>query len=303
MVLLVVCVVVIATAGSVWAQARPTERVSPAPQVNSNAVVWRTPAPPNSPQAGDVWVNPRDEMELVYVAPGEFTFGSTDEAIDDWLRAHPDHERYWIEDERPQSRISLPGYWMGRTEVTNGQYLRFVQATGRSAPRQWVNGRPAAGTDRLPVVYVSWHDANAYAGWAGGRLPSELEWEKAARGTDGRLFPWGNNWDRSRCRSSVTSVSGPSAVGSYPTGASPYGCMDMSGNTDEWCADWYDAIVYRQYARGDTSAPRSGDSRVLRGGCWTDELPSCVRCTFRNGSPPDGSYEDTGFRCARNAAR
>ncbi len=306
------------------AQERPTERVSPAPEVNSTAVVWRTPEPPTNPQAGDVWMNPRDGMEMVYVASGEFILGTSDAQIDAWLGEHPTDERSWFEGEQPQCQVNLPGYWIGRTEVTNAQYLLFVQATGQRAPEHWEDGRPPAGLENFPVVNVSWEDARAYCAWAGGRLPTELEWEKAARGADGRVFPWGNEWDATRYRNfeAVTGRSyasntervsavlawsrehdgvreGPVAVGSYPSGASPYGCQDMAGNVWEWCQDWYDEQAYRRYARGDLTPPASGTYKVLRGGSWYGGRPQSFRCADRYSDHPVYRYGGYGFRCAR----
>jgi len=325
MLVALVCVALaVAVTACAAAQERPTERVSPAPQVNSNAVVWRTPEPPASPQAGDVWVNPRDGMELVYVAAGEFTLGSSDAEIDAWLRQHPGDDRSWFEDEQPQCRVNLPAYWIGRTEVTNAQHLRFVQATGQRAPQHWASGRPPAGLENFPVVLVNWESARAYCAWAGGRLPTELEWEKAARSADGRIFPWGNEWDRSRCRNfqGITGRSyasfrdglsalevwvrshdpvreGPVAVGSNPSGGSVYGCQDMAGNVWEWCEDWHDEEAYRRYARGDLTPPASGSLKVLRGGSWSSDNPTFFRCANRDLNYPVSRYDFLGFRCVR----
>jgi len=298
------------------AEDRPTERVSPAPQVNPNAVLWRTPQPPAKPQAGDVWVNPKDGMEMVYIAPGEFTLGTSDAQIDAWLKEHPADTRKMFRDEHPQCRVNLPGYWIGRTEVTNAQYLRFVEATGHRTPNHWEGGQVPSGLKNCPVVWVDCLAASAYCEWAGGHLPSELRWEKAARGADGRIFPWGNQWDSKRCRNNAE---GPAAVGSYPTGASPYGCADMAGNVWEWCADWYDESAYQRYAKGDLTAPNSGEYMVLRGGSWGNVTPYYFRCADRNGSRPPGYRDygtddsrltyfdfgvesDVGFRCARDAS-
>jgi len=326
MLVALVCVALaVAVTACAGAQERPTERVSPAPQVNSNAVVWRTPEPPTNPQAGDIWADPRDGVEMVYVAAGEFTLGSSDAEIDAWLREHPTDERSWFEDEQPQCRVTLPAYWIGRTEVTNAQYLRFVQATGQRAPQHWESGRPPAGLENFPVVLVNWESARAYCEWAGGRLPTELEWEKAARGTDGRIFPWGNEWERAKCRNfqGITGRSyasldelesahgawlgshdplgeGPAAVGSYPSGASPYGCQDMGGNVWEWCQDWYDKDAYRRYAKGDLTLPPGGAGTVLRGGSWYDGSPRDFRCAFRLNYDPDNRFDSLyGFRCVR----
>ena len=228
--------------------------------------------------------------------------------------------------------MNLPGYWIGRTEVTNAQYRRFVRATGHRAPEHWEGGQVPAGLEDFPVVYVTWEDARAYCEWAGGHLPTELQWEKAARGTDGRVFPWGNQWDSKRCRnfeliagrgyvsgegragafgawlaswawqawvaSHDTVREGPAAVGSYPAGRSPFGCADMAGNLDEWCADWYDAKAYQRYAKGDLTSPRTGESRVLRGGSWDMPDPWDFRCAYGGRIVPDACSGVAGFRCA-----
>ncbi len=241
-----------------------------------------------------------------------------------WLREHPNDTREVLADERPQCRVRLGGYWIGRTTVTNVQYRRFVQLTGHPAPDYWRGGQVPAGIGNFPVVNVTWTDAVAYCKWAGGRLPTELEWEKAARGTDGRAFPWGDQWDRRRCRNfeAVTgktyslaqyqsiSVSewarshdafreGPVAVGSYPAGASPYGCLDMAGNVEQWCGDWYEKGAYRRYARGDLKSPMSGTDRAARGGSWRDFYPGSMRCALRFYLRPDRRLKTFGFRYVR----
>jgi len=314
-------------AGTAWAAERPTERVLPAPEVNASAVVWRTPAPPAEPQAGDVWVNPKDEMEMVYIPPGEFTLGTSEAQLAAWLKDHPNDKREWFKGEQPQCRVRLPGYWMGRTEVTDAQYRRFVQATGQGAPGDWEGGQVPSGLERFPVVNVSWEDARAYCAWAGMRLPSELEWEKGARGTDGRVFPWGEAWDSRRCRNLETvsgkqytspyqwvadlrgwldahdvDREGPAAVGSYPVGASPYGCLDMAGNVWEWCSDWWDEGAYRRYAQGDLTPPKSGTFKVVRGGSWDNVDPGFFRCASHFRIGPADRYFSNGFRCVRGPA-
>jgi len=302
---------------------RPTERVKPAPRANPNAVVWRTPGPPASPQAGDLWVNPKDEMELVYVAPGPFLLGSSDADIKAWLKQHPEDadDGYlgsnYFTTEQPQCRVNLKGYWVGRTEVTNAQYLRFVEETGHAPPppgplsssHGWPAGAPPPGEEQFPVRFVSWYDAQAYCEWAGLRLPTELEWEKAARGADGRVFPWGNSFDRDKLRKTLI-VWDFLPVGSRPAGASPYGCLDMIGGVPEWCADWMDPMAYRRYAKGDLTPPFGGDAKVLngakvrRGG---GGFPSYItlRCAFRGSMPSPDERDDrgipNGFRCARDA--
>jgi len=292
-------------------EGRPTERVSPAPECNPNAVVWRTPQPPQNPQAGDIWVNPKDGMEMVFVPAGEFMLGTSDAEIDAWLRQYRNDRREYFKDQQPQCRVRLGGFWIGRTEVTNAQYLRFVQATKHRAPEYWSNGKVPAGLEDFPVVELEWSHASAYSEWAGGRLPTEMEWEKAARGTDGRAFPWGNKWESKQCRNFVLVTGrsyptdnewlsagfefieshdelreGPVAVASYPGDASPYGCLDMAGNEWEWCRDWYDEKAYERYARGDLAPPPSGSERVLRGGSWSFGDPRPFRCAYRSQLPP-----------------
>jgi formylglycine-generating enzyme required for sulfatase activity len=271
------------------AEARPTEEVAPPPEVNPNAAIWRTPEPPGEAQAGDLWVNPKNEMEMVYVAAGEFLMGSAVVAPTD---------------QKPQFRVSLPGYWIDRYEVTVAQYRKFCQETGREMP-----DAPFWGwQDEHPVVNVTWDEAAVYAKWAGERLPTEMEWEKAARGTDGRIYPWGNAWDRDKVAGHLIGIrlgAPPVAVdiatrpaGSQPAGASPYGAMDMAGNVWEWCADWYDKNAYKRYAKGDLKPPSSGNYRVLRGGSCFYDNPTYFSCAFRY-APDDGSRYSHGFRCVR----
>jgi len=285
------------------AQTRPTERVSPAPKVNPHAVVWRTPRPPAKPQAGDVWVNPTDGTEMVWVAPGKFILGASSAQINAWIKEWPADKAALFEDEQPQCSVNLPGYWIGRTDVTNAQYQRFVRATRHRAPQNWKGGRLPAGLGNSPAAFVAWQDARAYCEWAGGHLPTELQWEKAARGTDGRMFPWGNRWDRSRCCNSYsTKTTSPPPVGSYRGDFSPYGCFDMAGNVSQWCEDRYDRHAYQRYAKGDLSLPKSGEGRVLRGGSWSDLYPTDFRCAHRDWLEPAGRYDSIGFRCVRAAA-
>jgi len=297
-------IVAVLSALATAAIARPTERVSPAPQCNPNAVVWRTPKPPANPQAGDIWVNPKDGAKMVYVPAGEFLLGTSEAEASAWLKEHPSEKRAAFREQQPQCRVSLPSYWIGRTEVTGAQYQKFIKATNRLAPDYWPDGQCPDRWSRDPVGMVDWKDAAAYCEWAAGRLPTELEWEKAARGADGRAFPWGNKWDR-RC---VSIGEGPHEVGTYPLGASPYGCLDMAGNLQEWCADWYTygPDPYSRYARGDLTPPKPGTVRyrVVRGGDWDPARaggPTAHRCAYRHLARPLTRDAHLGFRCVFSA--
>jgi len=325
----VVTVMLVLVVSAAWAVDRPAERVSPAPQVNPAAVVWRTPEPPPDAQAGDVWVNPKDAAEMVYVPAGEFIMGSTDEDIAALLKENPKMAE-WLTDESPQFRVRLPAYWIDKCEVTVARYRKFCQDTGRKMPdapfRRW--------HDDHPIVNVTWEDAAAYARWAGKRLPTELEWEKAARGTDGRRYPWGSQWpppagsgnfadeayrrrypDEARddtdrgnppLRGYDDGYADTAPVGKFPGGASPFGALDMAGNVWEWCADPYDKDAYKRYAKGDLTPPASGiTSVVLRGGCWLYGNPTIFRCATRNGWTLDPRFVYglfIGFRCVRDAS-
>lgn len=227
-----------------------------------------------------------DRSGMVLVPAGPFLMGS-----DEFPR------------EGPVRTVELPAFWIDRYPVTNEAYHRFVEASGRAAPPDWPGGRPPSGRLDHPVERVTWHDAVAYAAWAGKRLPTEAEWEKAARGTDGRRWPWGDTFDERRCivwdhamALDVTTM----PVTAHPDGVGPYGVAEMAGNVEEWVAD-----ELRPYPGSRHRSPMAaGGLRVVRGGSWfyTQEH---ARCAYRRGLPPDfdgwSQAGGPGFRCALDA--
>ncbi len=225
-------------------------------------------------------------IELVTIPAGEFLMGSD-----------PNRDKDAFSDEQPQHRVKLAAYQLAKTPVTNRQYKAFADATAREAPQHWQGGRIPASKEGHPVVNVSWHDAVAFCQWAGLRLPSEAEWEKGARGTDGRLYSWGYEApDDLRCNFN-NKVRDTTEVRKYPRGASPYGLVDMAGNAWEWTSSLFKGYPYQvDDGREDQTADAS---RVLRGGSW-GSVSRNVRSAFRNWGFPDLRNDDLGFRCARS---
>lgn len=192
--------------------------------------------------------------------------------------------------------VELPGYYLGITSVTNVQYMGFMKATGHRKPNNsYYDTKPDH-----PVTDVSWEDASAYCQWAGLRLPSELEREKASRGLDGREYPWGAEWDEKKCRNSSNKGNETTAsVWGYVSASGPWGHYQMAGNVWEWCADWYDKEAYARYKQGNLTPPSSGTSRVVRGGSWLLANHDIFRCAFRSSFTPDYRLLSFGFRVAR----
>jgi formylglycine-generating enzyme required for sulfatase activity len=270
-----------------------------------------TPTPSPSPTRPTVTPTPGSAVALAQIPAGDFIQGSTPEqvqlAYDTCAKEDQQCSAKGMEDELPQHTVYLDAFSIDVYEVTNAEYARCVEAgvcqppTPTSSNKRSAYYGDAAFAD-YPVIYVRWQDADAYCRWAGKRLPTEAEWEKAARGTDGRQWPWGSTFaaDRVNYRPGGTAAdSGDTVrVGSYPAGASPYGAMDMVGNVWEWVADWY-APSYEGLAAGpNPQGPASGEQRVIRGGSWNSNIGS-ARAASRAGAPPDQRYFDIGFRCAR----
>ncbi|MDH4228728.1 MAG: formylglycine-generating enzyme family protein [Nitrospirota bacterium] len=211
-------------------------------------------------------------------------------------------------DETPEHVVDLPAFYIDLYEVTNLRYQGFVNVTGHVAPRHWKDGKIPPGKKPHPVVYVSWFDADEFCRWEGKRLPTELEWEKAARGTDGRIFPWGNHFELERANTPQRWAAHGEAgdtmpVGSFENGKSPFGLYDMSGNVWEWTADWY--LPYPGNEFPDTHYGEI--NKVLRGGSWYDCLsygcglsaPTYNRSRFT----PKIRNNSFGFRCAAEAPK
>jgi formylglycine-generating enzyme required for sulfatase activity len=252
------------------------------------------------------------DQSMVYIPAGEFLMGS-------------DGER---DNERPQRLVYLDAYEIDRYEITHAQYQRFVKATGRTPPRYWSGSDYPRGLADFPVVGVGWQDADAYCAWSEKRLPTEAEWEKACRGTDGRIFSWGDTWHPDRAnigrpfeeaRSGVwdeawsyvvanqtgSGMPGLRPVGTYPEGASPYGVMDLAGNASEWVWDWYNWGDYRDLPARNPRVQGPPWNRCLRGSSWFipygdgAEGRDQSRCAARNSSHTAHGDARSGFRCAR----
>jgi len=267
---------------------------------------------------------------MILIPAGEFVMGSPNGEGED--------------DEHPKHTVYLDAYYIDQHEVTNAEYKKFIDTTSHRVPQHWwkwawrKEAHYPIGMGRHPVVGVSWEDVNAYAQWAGKRLPTEAEWEKAARGTDGRMFPWGNKfhqdirgervhaniyhryymtygtdgtlvsyeqWNRyDKYRKSNLVEDGykrTAPVGRFPSGASPYGVMDMAGNVLEWVADWYDSEYYMKSPERNPKGPDTGEKRVIRGGSWQG-IPYYIRCAIRYYAAPNYVSQHIGFRCAKDAS-
>jgi formylglycine-generating enzyme required for sulfatase activity len=227
-----------------------------------------------------------DGMVQVFVPQGEFEMGSDD----GW------------ESEKPVHTVRLAAYWIDQTEVTNTQYSLCVQAGACDSPGNFGSFTRddyynESDFGRYPVISVSWYDAMAYCEWAGRRLPTEAEWEKAARGDEGSIYPWG---DDIRCELAnyIDCIGDTSHVGSYPAAASPYGALDMAGNVWEWVADWYYVKYYNDSPLDYPLGPDSGAYRVVRGGSWND-YEWYLRTTNRYSYFPDNKRVSIGFRCVQ----
>jgi formylglycine-generating enzyme required for sulfatase activity len=269
----------------------------------------RQPQPrvPTAPPDIPAWV-----PELVHVPAGPFRMGSS--AAD----------KLASDDERPQHRLELPVYWMGKTPVTNAQFQPFVEGEGYTNSKYWIEAgwqwrqseklvKPRYWDDSqwndadYPVVGVSWYEAVAYCRWLSAqtgqefRLPSEAEWEKTARGADGRIWPWGNAWEQRRCNTKEAGLGKTTPVGQYPAGASPYVALDMAGNVYEWWATrWRKSYPYQIEDEWQAVYLAANNRPVLRGGSWYDEQKH-VRASYRVNIDPRTRRGGIGLRVASHA--
>jgi serine/threonine-protein kinase len=250
-------------------------------------------------------------MEMVYVPAGTFQMGSSDVQVEEarvLCEQYPDEygkcQDADFTSESPPHAVTLDGFWIDRTEVTNAQY--GLCAASGACPEARLADSPAYNGEDYPVAGIPWQDAGDYCAWAGGRLPAEAEWEYAARGPDGTLYPWGNEFDcaggnfwddAAGCDDGYPE---PAPVGSFPGGASWCGALDMAGNVWEWVSDAYGA--YPAEAQTNPTGPASGSNRILRGGSWGYHQPF-VRAAYRYRVPPSADYLAVGFRCAVPAGK
>ena len=280
-------IMLVIVVGFIWcnyiAQHRSSNQAASAtaaPATNDIPTATPVATPPqNSLPIGSTRGNPKDGATMMWVPAGKFIMGSnsSDNA-----------------NERPQHEVMLDGFWIYQYEVTVAQYRKFCDKTGRQMP-----AAPKWGwQEQHPIVYVTWNDATDYAKWAGVTLPTEAQWEKAARGTAGNTYPWGNEWDASKCPKELLSTH---PVGSYPQDVSPFGVFDMAGNVREWCQDWYGASYYASSPANNPKGPASGTVRVIHDGSWVDagiQDKEVYRGSRRDYMPATEQCNFIGFRCA-----
>jgi serine/threonine-protein kinase len=281
---------VVLAAGVVWflsALGKSQAPISkPAPQENSPA--------PETPPSSNVIQTPGVPLNMVAIPAGEFIMGSDSD----------------FENERPRRTVYLKAFSVDAFEVTNAEYKKFVDATNHpipyvnafwAEPFNWRNNTFPRGKADHPVVLVNWNDAAAYAKWAGKRLPAEAEWEKAARGTDGRVWPWGNVWDINNCNIRESFINMTQPVHLFESGRSTYGCYNLAGNAMEWVNDWYSETYYSHAPQKNPPGPSSGTFKVVRGGAWDSNINLYVRSGYRHYLRPDERKATVGFRCAKDA--
>jgi len=249
-----------------------------------------TPTPTQGASQEVTRISPLDNMTIIYIPPGPFLMGTSNDA------------KVIKVEEQPQRTIYLDEYWIDKLPVTNGMYhlcLNVGKCNGLVSTTDYYPFFMNPAYTNYPVVYVSWYDAVKYCKWVGGSLPTEAQWEKAARGTDGRIYPWGNTPPNSKLANYNNNIGTISSVGSFPAGASPYGLLDMAGNVREWIKDWYSDYYFHDAPSSNPTGPATGTKHTLKGGGWRDPnvyLRSASRLSHVASSPGD----DRGFRCVRS---
>ena len=273
---------------------------------------------PNLPgectRIGQTWTSPVDGVTLVCVPAGEFLMGASDS------------DPLAMDNEKPQHRVTLDAYWIDRTEVTNAEFAKCLDAgvchpqVYETTAQTFIPYAVHPNFQNYPAFLYDYEAVNDYCQWVGRRLPTEAEWEKAARGMDERLYPWGNTLDCSRasyfyCNAATDSTPDPTGprcgyssdcktnpVDAYPSGASPYGSLNMAGNVWEWTSDWYQSDYYTNSPMNNPRGPATGKYRVIRGG-GANSLPQDLRVTRRSSSQPEHFLDgQLGFRCAADAS-
>jgi formylglycine-generating enzyme required for sulfatase activity len=271
------------------------------------------------PEALPKEITSNDGAPMVLIPAGEFWMGSTEKQIEDLITeecaVHSAslvrrmcQEEHKIEG--PMHRVNLDAYYMDKFEVTFSQYSKFMHATNRKAFYRWEDFKIDKQHDNLPVVGVGWNDADAYCLWASKRLPTEAEWEKAACGTDGRIYPWGNEEPSDHFAKTGLPLLIPdkdlkfnyATVDSYNAGKSPYGVFHMAGNAPEWVSDWYEESYYKNSPERNPKGPSRGQYRVVRGDSKMTLFrhKNLLRSTFRYNVSPTGPDALIGFRCAKD---
>jgi formylglycine-generating enzyme required for sulfatase activity len=230
--------------------------------------------------------------EMILIPEGPFTMGSFEKDIQWAARQFHSESLDWYREETPAHTVTLPAFQIDKYEVTVSDYTKYMEATGTPAPREFENSR--LNHPRQPVVSLPWKLAREYCIWAGKRLPTEAEWEKAARGTDARYYPWGNEPDalNANIRGNGDNYRNTSPGGKFPEGASPYGVMDLSGNVWEWTEDWF-----KPYPGNEYDNDFYGEKfKVIKGGSWSSNL-DLARSTVRGKAIPEDKKKYIGFRC------
>ena len=249
------------------------------------------------------------KAEMVLIPAGIFALGTSNEQADEIINIFGNWQKAYFLRETPSRKVFLSSFYIDKYPVTNAGYKKFIDETGHPVPHKssplarpfnWNRDTKMfpVGKGDHPVVMIDWHEAHAYAEWAGKRLPTEAEWEKAARGTDGRIWPWGNEWMSDCCNHGINGAKGTTPVNTFEKWASPYGVVDLAGNVWEWCDDEFDekyhSITSNENPRG------TGQGKVIRGGCWYDETPELYRCAVRDCVIADAWEIYRGFRCAKS---